>query len=187
MHLSNGPDVNFASWQVRLEEATGIITVHIGPNSGGGNLFTSNTGPNCGIFYAPANFSTCYEKVWVEGPPDAIAVDSTANFDFDALLGFPEANTLYRFTPRFVPTGLASLPLLAAPQVVVTGTLVGLTWPGATAPLDLLITDATGRAVHRATAPHDTWHYDIYALPAGVYLLHARSGGARYTTRFIRP
>ncbi|MBK8340661.1 MAG: T9SS type A sorting domain-containing protein [Flavobacteriales bacterium] len=186
-HLSNGPAVNFASWQVSLEQSTGIITVHIGPNSGGGPLFTNSSGPNCGIFYSPVDFSSCYEKIWVEGSPDAIVVDSAANFDFDALLGFPDANTMYRFTPRFAITGIAPAPLLSAPQLEVFGTQLSLHWPSAAAPLDLLILDATGRAVQHATSSQTTWNHDVQLLSPGVYLLRARSGGVVFTARFIRP
>jgi hypothetical protein len=186
-HLSNGPADNFASWQVSMEQATGIITIHIGPNSGGGTLFNSNTGPNCGIFYSPSDFSGCYEKIWVEGSPDAIAVDSTANFDFDALLGFPEAGAKYVFTPRFTVTGVEQAPLLPAPQLITTGTGISLHWPGATAPMEMLIVDATGKAVHQATAPDDTWDFDVRNLSGGVYLLRARSGQKQFTGRFARP
>lgn len=186
-HLSNGPAMNFASWQIRLEQATGIITVHIGPNSGGGTLFTNTSGPNCGVFHAPTSFATCYEKIWVEGQPAAITVDSTANFDFDALFGFPAAHTLYRFTPRFAVTGLTPEQHLAAAQLFVDGTFLTLQWPATGAPMDLRILDASGRMVHQDASRGDTWQRSIATLPAGVYVLQARRGDAVFVQRFVRP
>lgn len=185
-HLGTGTDANFASWQVRVEQATGIITVHIGPNSGPGTVFTNSTGPQCGIFYAPASFATCYEKIWVEGAPTAISVDSTANFDFDALTGIPEANTVYRFTPRLAPTGLNTLQA-SDTRMLLTGTQVLFTWPSANAPLEIRIMDATGREVQRATSARDEWNTDVRDWPAGVYVLQARMGDAVFTQRFVRP
>lgn len=186
-HLSNGPELNFASWQVRVEQASGTISIHIGPNSGGTDLFTNISGPNCGIFYSPVDFSGCYEKIWVEGAPDAIVVDSAATYDFDALFGFPEANTLYRFTPRSAANGLPSDPAVGTPRLVVDLAELHLSWPGASAPLALRIVDATGRLVQQVTTPHDTWYFNSAALPSGVYILQARAGEALYTTRFVRP
>lgn len=184
-HLSNGPAMNFASWQIRLEQATGIITVHIGPNSGGGTLFTNTSGPNCGVFHAPTSFATCYEKIWVEGEPAAITVDSTANFDFDALFGFPGVHTLYRFTPRFAVTGLTPEQHLAAAQLILDGTFLTLQWPTAGAPIDLRILDASGRMVHQDASRGDTWQHSIATLPAGVYVLQARRGDAVFAQRFV--
>ncbi len=135
--LSNGAEINFASGQVRVEQATGAISIHIGPNSGGTAVFNNISGPNCGIFYSPVDFSGCYEKIWVEGAPDAIAVDSAATYDFDALFGFPEANTLYRFTPRATTTGLPAAPTVGQAQLVVNGTQLNLQWPAAPAHLFL--------------------------------------------------
>lgn len=186
-HLSNGPAMNYASWQIRLEQATGIITVHIGPNSGGGTLFTNTSGPNCGVFHAPTSFATCYEKMWVEGQPAAITVDSTANFDFDALFGFPAAHTLYRFTPRFAVTGLAPEQHPAAAQLMLEGTFLTLQWPATGAHIDVQLLDASGRTVHRDNATGGRWHGDIGRLPAGVYVLQAQSGGAVFTRCIVRP
>jgi hypothetical protein len=186
-HLSNGPGINFASWQVRMEQGTGAITIHIGPNSGGTNLFTNISGPNCGIFYSPVDFSGCYEKIWVEGAPDAIVVDSAANYDFDALFGFPEANTLYRFTPRTATTDLPAAPIVGLAQLVVSGTQLNLEWPAAPAPLAITILDATGRTVQRSSTAQDTWRFNSTALPSGVYFLKAQAGEAVYTARFVRP
>ncbi len=186
-HLRNGPAMNFASWQIRLEQATGIITVHIGPNSGGGTLFTNTSGPNCGIFHSPISFSTCYEKIWVEGQPAAITVDSTANFDFDALLGFPDVNTVYRFTPRFAVTGVAPELLTSGAQLVVDGTWLTLQWPASGTPIDLRIVDASGRTVHHDASQAGAWQHSIATLPTGVYVLHARRRDAEFTQRFVRP
>ncbi len=186
-HLSNGPEANFASWQIRLEQATGIITVHIGPNSGGGTLFTNTSGPNCGIFHAPSSFSTCYEKIWVEGQPAAITVDSTANFDFDALLAFPEADAMYRFTPRFAVTGLTPAPEQPVAQLLTDGAQLTLRWADGNAPLQVRILDASGRVVHRATAQGSTWDHGIASWSAGVYVLHARRGSELFTQRFVIP
>ncbi|MCC7502324.1 MAG: T9SS type A sorting domain-containing protein [Flavobacteriales bacterium] len=186
-HLSNGPAQNFASWQVHLEQATGIITIHIGPNSGSGQLFTNSNGPNCGIFHSPNTFSTCYEKIWLEGMPDALMVDSTANFDFDAFLGFPEANTVYRFTPRTSATGVETASLLAAPYLTMQGTTLQLNRPGAAEPIELCLLDVNGRLVHRAWVTGDTWQFDMERSPSGIYLLQGRTGAGTFTKRFSYP
>lgn len=185
--LSNGPEGNFASWTIRVEQATGVITVHIGPNSGGGILFNTSTGPNCGIFHAPHTFSTCYEKLWVEGAPTDIALDTLPNFDFDALLGFPPAHSVFRFTPRTSVTGIGPQGQESCPHWSMATDHLMMSWPDAPALITVELFDATGRAMHRTDRVDRSCAVATSTWPRGMYLAQVRSGAAVHTRRVVLP
>jgi hypothetical protein len=177
-HMAQGPAGNFASWRITIEQATGIATVHTGPNSGGGMIFNDQTGPNCGIFHANSSFTQCLARVWVEGDPYEPTVDMVANFDFDALHGFPPEGTLY----RFVPTAQVGIAPVAAPAaftayVATDGLHVDL--PSDAPAQDLHLLDAAGREVLRTRVNPPGAVLPVAGLAPGMHLLRTVDGTAQ--------
>lgn len=175
--MEEGPVGNYANWQISIDQATGIITVHTGPNSGGGLIFTDQTGPNCGVFHANSTFSQCLARVWVEGDPFDPTIDAASNFDFDGLHGFPPDGTLYRFVPSTL-AGIAQevpAPTFAA-YIAADGLHVDLLSNSPEQELQLV--DATGREVLRARVGNDGAVLSVNGLASGVHLLRTVNGSA---------
>lgn len=175
-HLAQGPADNYASWQISIDQATGIATVHTGPNSGGGLVFNDQTGPNCGIFHANASFTQCLGRVWVEGDPDEPTVDRASTFDFDALHAFPPAGTVYRFLPAI--TGVAQITPLPPYTAYVAEDGLHVKPLDSMAAQDLQLVDATGREVLRTRVGAAGAVLPIQGLAPGVHLLRAVDGSA---------
>jgi hypothetical protein len=174
-HMAQGPVGNYASWQIRFEQATGIAAVHTGPNSGGGFIFTDQTGPNCGIFHANSTFTQCLARVWVEGDPFDPTIDVVANFDFDALHGFPPPGTLYRFVPATLAGIHQTTPAPAFTAYVADDGLHVNLLSGAREQ-ELQLVDATGREVLRVRVNGPNTILPIAGLAPGVHLLRAVDG-----------
>lgn len=105
--LRAGPDGNFMNMQIWLHEKFGIVEVRYGPRSeNNATGYTTATGPNVGLFSSRNDFQKQYEKLWVTGNPDAPTLDSATNYIFRAMSGLPENGTVYRFTPRWIPTSV---------------------------------------------------------------------------------
>ena len=185
--LTNGPPGNFAMWQVKLEQATGIIEVRIGPNSGGGMIYNDATGPNCGVFHAPNTFTSCYAKVWVEQDAFDPTIDTLPNFDFDALHNLPPAHTVYRFTPQGWGVGVTELPVPVPLQVLLDGDDLNVQLPEGTTTGTLLLVDAAGRAVRSMQVAGAQQRIRLDGLPAGAYALQLVRDSGTLTTRFVRP
>lgn len=176
-HLAQGPAGNQASWQIRMEQATGIASVHTGPNSGGGLVFNDQTGPNCGLFHANSSFTQCLARVWVEGDPFDPTVDAVANFDFDALHGFPPEGTLYRFTPS-TPAGIADLSLAPSFTAFVASDGLHVSLTHGASEQELQLVDAAGREVLRTRVKAPGTVLPIAGLATGVHLLRAVEGSS---------
>lgn len=185
--FTNGPVGNFAMWQVKLEQATGIIEVRIGPNSGGGMIYTDATGPNCGVFHAPNTFTSCYAKVWVEQDAYDPIIDTLPNFDFDALHNLPPAHTVYRFTPQGWGVGVNEVPVAAQLQVQLDGDDLNVQLPEGTTAGTLLLVDAAGRTVRSIQVAGPQHRIRLDGLPTGAYALQLVRDSGTLTKRFVRP
>lgn len=168
-HLSLGPAGNHASFQMAIDQATGIISVHTGPNSGGGMIFNNITGPNCGIFRANSSFTQCYGKLWVEGDPQMPTLDTQANLNFLALHAFPAEGTLY----RFVPVAIAGIDVHALAPLHAYQAADGLhvELPAAQGELPLQLVDEAGRTVKEVIAHGTNTVIPTGDLPSGVYVV----------------
>ncbi len=188
IRLVNGPDDSYLNYQIRLYQATGVVEVHMGPNSGSAMDFTDASGPNCGVFHSPQNFSGCYGKLWVEQDANSPTLDSLPNYDFDALHNLPAPNTLYRFTPRFVVNAVPDRSPFSTLNAVYDGqrqeVLVSTTSEGSGGTFMLL--GADGRIVFVRPASPGLMRFAVIDLPPGMYtLVHdSRNGAARW--RFVR-
>ena len=148
--LANGPDGNYANFQLSLDQATGVAEVRFGPNSGGGVLYNNVNGPNCGIFHAPHSFSQCYGKLWAEGNGDSPTLDSLPNFDFDALMSLPSPNTMYRFTPRSIENAIEEAEVKnSLEHQIIDGSLIIRSIGGAKGSVELI--DTAGRKLYLDT------------------------------------
>ena len=185
--FTNGPAGNFAMWQVVLEQATGIIEVRIGPNSGGGMIYSDVTGPNCGVFHAPNTFTSCYAKVWVEVDAFDPVIDSLPNFDFDALHNLPPAHTVYRFTPQGWGVGVNELPAPPQLQVALNDDALEVQLPDGSVDGTLRLVDASGRVLKQTSAHGSRERIPLNDVPAGAYAIELVSGRATAVARFVRP
>ena len=188
IRLASGPVDSYLNYQIRLYQATGVVEVHMGPNSGSTMDYTDASGPNCGIFYSPWSFSGCYGKLWVEQDANAPTLDSVPNYDFDGLHNLPVPNTLYRFTPRTtvdpVPERSPFVTLDARYDASRQEVLVR-TGPH-TADGSFLLTDAAGLTVLTAPASSPVARLAVGHLAPGVYVLTHHSVRGSATWRFAR-
>ncbi|MEO8589646.1 MAG: hypothetical protein ABI432_09770 [Flavobacteriales bacterium] len=187
--IEGGSPDNYLNWQIAIHQASGVVEVRYGPNSGSDVVYTDLTGPFCGIAYMPVDFSTCYEKLWVEFNSFDVVLDSVPNFDFDALHNVPTPNTVYRFTPRFAITGIAAAP--NAPDLLHACTssegdrlLVTLAPQAANGTLDLI--DAAGRTVRHWRTTNAHMNLSLAGLPHGLFTLVGTWIGGRAAVRVVR-
>lgn len=184
-HLENGPAGNFINLQIKVEQATGVISIHFGPNSGGGMVYTSASGPNCGVFHAEAFFSQCYDKLWVEVDPFDPDLDSLPNFDFDALHALPAGNTVYRFIPQWT-TGMVDLQTAPGVTGWVQGTEFMIASPANGAPESAQLLDVQGRILRGVTPEGGILSIPLADLPVGVYIALVRVDGNHIPLRFVK-
>lgn len=183
--LQDGPANNFANCQIWYHQATGVIEMRYGPNSGSAMDYNDETGPFCGIFYSPDNFLSIYEKLWLKNDALAPTLDSLPIANWTTLHNLPAANTVYRFTPRF---NMTSVPTVAAPQALNaryapdTRELTVMHSPSA-APDHLLLRDAAGRLCGQWRAQGSETRIVLPGMAAGVYTLSA-SGLVQWVTPF---
>ncbi|MBK7269239.1 MAG: hypothetical protein IPI07_06930 [Flavobacteriales bacterium] len=186
--LENGPPDNFANWQIWYYQATGVIDMRYGPNSGGALDYDGTDGPFCGIFYGPDDFLSIYEKLWLTENALAPTLDSLPVINWSTLFNLPAANTVYRFTPRFTLTGLqhvAEAPVLdarydpAAQELIVRcdqGNVMGV----------LRLTDAVGRSFGEWSLRALETRIPLPDPRTGVYLLRIQSDrGSALALRFV--
>ncbi|HEX2617121.1 MAG TPA: hypothetical protein VHL57_06225 [Flavobacteriales bacterium] len=173
-HLAQGPADNYASFQITVDQATGVITIHTGPNSGGGLVFNDATGPNCGIFRANNAFTVCHAKLWVEVDPLAPTLDTQANFDFDALHGLPPEGTIYRLTPS-ATSGIIALERGPVSAFVIDGG-IRIQLPEGSTARTMQLLDANGREVARAMAGGSASVMRTAGLGSGLYVLRPTDG-----------
>ncbi|MBK7087095.1 MAG: hypothetical protein IPH53_21590 [Flavobacteriales bacterium] len=186
--LENGPPDNFANWQIWYYQATGVIDMRYGPNSGGALDYDGTDGPFCGIFYGPDDFLSIYEKLWLTENALAPTLDSLPVINWSTLFNLPAANTVYRFTPRFTLTGLqhvAEAPVLdarydpAAQEMIVRcdqGNVMGV----------LRLTDAVGRSFGEWSLRALETRIPLPDPRTGVYLLRIQSDrGSALALRFV--
>lgn len=187
-NLTSGPAGNFANWQIRLHQGTGVIEVHFGENSGETNVFSDPTGPNCGIFHAPDDFTMCYEKLWVEGDPMDLTIDSLPNFGFNVLTGFPLPDKLYRFTPRDLASSVNENMALESELVLRTtdeNLLVEI--PDHLIGGDLYVIDPAGRILLERKVDRSLISIQTGTLSAGLHIIRVTSDTGAGMARIIKP
>lgn len=187
-NLTSGPAGNFANWQIRLHQGTGVIEVHFGENSGETNVFSDPAGPNCGIFHAPDDFTMCYEKLWVEGDPMDLTLDSLPNFGFNVLTGFPLPDKLYRFTPRDLVNTVNENMFLDHELIVRTAEEnILIQIPDHLMGGDIQVIDPAGRICLERKADLPLMSIQAGSLSAGVNIIRVTSDAGTGITRIIRP
>lgn len=184
-----GPADSYLNYQIRLYQATGVVEVHMGPNSGSAMDYTDASGPNCGIFHSPWSFSGCYGKLWVEQDANNPTLDSLPNYDFDALHNLPAPNSVFRFVPRFnvsaVPSWSPLNTALNARYDAASGHVFVQLRPDQTQG-QLSVIDAAGRTVRTWPTTASSMALSVADLPEGPYSLVYRSGSATSVWRFVR-
>ncbi len=189
IRFATGPADSYLNYQIRLHQATGVVEVHMGPNSGSDMDYTDASGPNCGIFHSPWSFSGCYDKLWVEQDANNPTLDSVPNYDFDALHNLPAPNSVYRFVPRFsvitVPERQPFNTELNARYDEGSGQLLVELLPDQAAG-QLEVIDAAGRSMHTWSAVAGSMKLSIADLPPGAYSLSCRSASTASVWRFVR-
>lgn len=177
--LDDGPANNFASCQIWCHQATGVIEMRYGPNSGSAMDYDDATGPNCGIFYAPDDFLSIHEKLWLKNDALAPTLDSLPIANWTTLHNLPAANTVYRFTPRFTMT---AVPTVAAPPALNVRYAPGtreliVLFDNDAAPGPLVLMDAAGRICGQWTTQRTETRIALPNIAAGVYTLCASGIG----------
>lgn len=188
IRLANGPEDSYLNYQIRLFQATGVVEVHMGPNSGSAMDYTDASGPNCGVFHSPQTFSGCYGKLWVEQDANSPTLDSVPNYDFDALHNLPAPNTLYRFTPRSVvdavpersPFATLDARYDAAQHEVVVRI------EAADAGSRLSVLDARGLVVFEQPVRSGLMRLPVGEFAAGAYTVVHETSGRSASWRFVR-
>ncbi|MBK8613774.1 MAG: hypothetical protein IPN85_09820 [Flavobacteriales bacterium] len=177
--VGNGPAGNFASCQIWYHQATGVIEMRYGPNSGSAMDYDDVTGPNCGIFYSPDDFLSIYEKLWLQNDALAPTLDSLPVINWTTLHNLPAANTVYRFTPRFTMTSVSTFAAPLALNVRYdrgTRELIVLFDPDAAAH-QLLLMDAAGRLCGQWSTQRTETRIALPDIAPGVYTLSASGMG----------
>lgn len=183
-HLSQGPPGNYASWQISIEQINGIISVQVGPNSGGGMVFNDATGPNCGVFMANNSFTVCQAKFWLEVDPASPTIDAVANFDFDALHALPVADTRYRFLPSW-DVGVEPVASTGSYGAFVAEDGLHLMLPQELQGHIVQLLDASGREVLRARVEGSVAVLPTTAIAPGMHLLRWVDGAAAPRRVFV--
>jgi hypothetical protein len=174
--LDNGPQDNFANWQIWYYQATGVLEMRYGPNSGSALDYDGTDGPYSGIFYGPDDFLSIYEKLWLTEDALAPTLDSLPVINWSTLYNLPAANTVYRFTPRFSMTGIQ--------QIAETQALNARYDPAAQELIvrcdqrnemqELQLTDALGRSCGAWPLRAVETRIPLPGLRTGVYLLRVQ-------------
>lgn len=197
LELLYGAVGNYINVQIWFHQATGVIELHYGPRSASNaSGFNTTTGPQVGIFYSPLDFSGCYGKLWCEGSPAALVLDSVSNYSFDAMSGIPPNGTIYRFTPRFsVP-----LPPPPPPPVDTTGIReAGLSqvkvYPnpaqstirieGVVSGARIEITDLAGKVLYENSGEIPVENISVAGLDDGIYLLKISDKNVATITKVV--
>ncbi|WP_317899832.1 T9SS type A sorting domain-containing protein [Aurantibacillus circumpalustris] len=189
--LSYGQGGNFINTQIWYYQQTGVIELHYGPRStNNASGFNTSNGPNIGIFYSPDNFGSCYEKLWCNGSPGNLSLDSAATLVFSAMSGVPDQGTVFKFTPKTTATvstvsvnelskanGFELFPNPASTAVEIKGDF-------ASARLDVY--DLTGKIVKQISGiATNTIEINISDLPEGFYNVAINNQKTRYFSKLV--
>lgn len=173
LKIRYGQAINHINFQIWLYQQTGVAEIYYGPSSVNNQSgYNIQNGPQVGMFFSRLDFSRCFEKLWVNGSPSSMSLDSNKNYVFNAMLGIPTPGTVYRFVPRFSTTGMAeqsgitTLPVYPNP---VNGILH--------LPVedDYELYSAEGKMIK---VWNEVIQIDMSAFPSGMYLLKNKQGGA---------
>ncbi|MBA3828802.1 MAG: T9SS type A sorting domain-containing protein [Taibaiella sp.] len=187
--LRGGPTGNYVNVQMWLYKATGVLEVHYGPSSANNATgYDDATGPNVGVFHSNEDFSVMYEKIWLNGTPSAITIDSMHNTSFAALHGVPANGEVYVFSPRN----------LAVEQTSIAHTFSIYPNPASneltlkkinsyTGPINLTLSDITGRVLSTTvlSAADNSVSINTTAITSGLYILTATTLGSSESQAII--
>lgn len=105
-----GAALNYINVQIWVYQKSGVMEIRYGSSSANNRSgFGPGNGPQVGIFYSLDDFTACFEKLWVNGSPTSITLDSNSNYTFKAMSGIPESGTVYQFIPRFNTLDLSQI------------------------------------------------------------------------------
>ena len=187
MRLATGVTGNAMSMQIWYYQNTGMIEVRFGPRTA--NLasgFTLSRGPKMGIHHSPVDMSSCLEKVWLSGIPQAPDVSYDANHPLDGMSGVPQEGTIYRYVPTFT-IGLDEQHLVSRPTIrnnPATDVLFVTIHDATSASFAIL--DMAGRTLWTQRAVGGENVIDVSTLSSGTYLLVDQSNGSRHAQRFVK-
>ena len=185
--LKNGPAGNFVNFQLFFNLTTGVAEFHYGPSSANNaSGYTMTFGPRAGLAYFNKATAMSYERIVLSGQPSAIPmdttkttvlVDSAINATAFSLTGVPPAGTVYRFTPRQNPTGVASLSSKASTWIVPNPFQQTFTVESGR-PQDFMVTDVCGRPLCAGTR-RAKQTIDGSGWPVGLYLVRFADGSVK--------
>lgn len=174
MRLASGPGTNELNAQIWIDQATGAIELQYGYRSeNNASGYTPFTGPQVGILHATAGMTSCLEKSWLTGPPNAPLLNSALDCERPGLTGLPYHGTTYRFMPTFlVPAGIGEEALAAPLELYPVPAHDRLTvrTPLSDARAELRIMDGMGRIVQVIRPTGERTDLDLAGLAPGHYL-----------------
>ncbi len=167
------------SQQIWIYEGSSIVEMHYGPSKityfneyfdlGGTGSVSLNIGLIKDVVYLSSG-----SIYYLSGPPTSLTVKSALLFPTaeptDGLTTWPSNGTVYRFTPKVDPAGIADLATLGNMKVYPNPATNSVTIEGASAGTRAVLYSMLGQPVLQATLSGKQ-ALDIAALPAGIYKL----------------
>lgn len=189
--IVNGPPNNILSFQLMIDQATGIIELRYGATAllGPTVMFTDETGPHAGLIHRSNDMTVCYEKTWLRGPASDPEVDTSTDLELGALHNVPASHRVYRFTPD----AIASVPSLSDGSLA--GMNISSTFGGEALTVrldavnggDLRCYDMQGRETGRWPVTGSTMVLVLHGHGQGCYVLRYNGrDGRRASGRFVR-
>lgn len=193
LKVQSGPAGNFVNFQMKLYQATGIFEIHYGPSSSNNSSgYTTSSGPNIGLFTSPQDFSSMKEKIWVNGLPPNITLDSARNLVFNGIAGVPAEGTVYRFIPKMVATGVANTATEDKPFTILNNasTITVQATSALAEPVTVLLTGIDGKTVANQKMAKGSIRMSIPTtqLADGIYTITIHTAGKKlsYKTMISR-
>ncbi len=173
LKIREGQAVNFINFQIWVYQQTGVVEIRYGQSSSNNQSgYTNANGPQVGTFFSMVDFSQCFEKIWVNGPPTTIRLDSAKNYVFRAMLGVPIEGTMFRFVPRFNTTGIMDIQKGSGFRVYPNPVENILQLP---AKDDYFLYQVTGRLIETFNSSNAI---DMSSFENGMYILKNSAGSA---------
>ena len=184
--LVSGETGNFFNFQIWVYQETGIIEFRYGPRSdNNASGYTEDTGPFIGILYAPDNFFSYYEKLWLSGEIDDYQIEEDPSSNFERMSGIPSEGTIYRFTPTFLTSlvypdkeevhEFAIVPNPATESILIQGA------PEPILRVDIL--DLRGKVVGQY---FNSNQIDIAKLDSGIYMIRIETHSYKGVKKLVK-
>lgn len=178
--VHSGPIGNFTNFQIFFNLTTGVAEFHYGSSSANNATGYPNTsGPRVGLAYFNKITAQNYERIVLSGQPSAIPtdttkttvlVDSSTSAPAYTLTGVPPSGTIYRFTPRQLPTGLSGLSGIGYTAQIMPNPFSASFVIQSIKPQAFTITDAIGRQMQSGFCAGRSM-VDASQWPSGLYLI----------------